>query len=140
MYLLRIMKTAMAPATPATPVVIVGYKEASLLLHIDLSACGTGLEAHNGDEFGLALASIGDLDGDGLPELAISSPYRVSPILKLPDAGMVCILFFKLVEGEVGGQEIQVKSFSVILWKPWERGRRRQSQSCSSPPPTLDVL
>jgi hypothetical protein len=122
-YLLRIMKTAMAPAPPATPVVIVGDKEASLLLHIDLSACGTGLEAHNGDEFGLALASIGDLDGDGLPELAISSPYRVSPILKLPDAGMVCILFFKLVEGEVGGQEIQVKSFSVITLETMGEGQ-----------------
>jgi hypothetical protein len=61
-----------------------------LLHHWQSEVCG--LAAANGDAFGFALAGVGDVDGNGMPDLAISAPYRASPHLARADAGAICLL------------------------------------------------
>jgi hypothetical protein len=71
------------------------------------TACG--LEATSGDAFGFSLTSLGDLNGDGVHELAIGIPYRRSPIYQFADAGAVCIVSFGMAH-----TALHVESSSVI--------------------------
>ena len=80
----------MPSAPPATPVRLAGPGDMLLLHHWQSEVCG--LAAANGDAFGFALAGVGDVDGNGMPDLAISAPYRASPHLARVDAGAICLL------------------------------------------------
>jgi hypothetical protein len=65
------------------------------------SAGGFGGNLKNGDEFGSAVASIGDLDGDGVADLAVGAPYAD---IGGTDSGAVWILFMDR-DGKVRAQQ-----------------------------------
>src|SRR5262245_59784498 len=50
---------------------------------------------HEDDYFGEALANLGDLDGDGIPELAVGAPHVPEPLEANTEAGSVWILFLR---------------------------------------------
>ena len=62
---------------------------------------GFGGALSQGDGFGTSLANVGDLDGDGIPELAVGMPRDNSVVL---DAGSVWILFLR-ADGTVRTEE-----------------------------------
>jgi len=65
------------------------------------SAGGFGGNLKDGDEFGSAVASIGDLDGDGITDLAVGAPYTD---VGGTDSGAVWILFLDS-DGKVKSQQ-----------------------------------
>jgi len=65
------------------------------------SAGGFGGNLKDGDEFGSAVASIGDLDGDGVADLAVGAPYTD---IGGTDSGAVWILFMDR-DGKVKSQQ-----------------------------------
>jgi len=77
---------------PAAPLQLASSADTQVLRRVYASACGIG--ATNGDAFGFALASVGDVNGNGVNDLAIGIPYRSSSIYQHADAGAVCIVSF----------------------------------------------
>ena len=62
---------------------------------------GFGGTLNDGDRFGSAVASIGDLDGDGTGDLAVGAPYAD---VNGPDRGEIWILFMGR-DGKVSSQQ-----------------------------------
>ena len=110
LYLFRVARIEMEP--PATQLHLADAKDVTVLLRLRISHCG--LPPANGDEFAYAVSSLGDLDGDGVHELAIAAPYRESPIYSYTDAGVVCIIFLSQAEKETSAGQISVKFSNVI--------------------------
>lgn len=99
-YVFRIAaKIKMPDLPPARPLHLAGSEDVEALLKLQSTSCKLLLA--NGDEFGYAMTSVGDLDNDGVHELVVSAPYRESPIYSYTDAGAVCILFvgIKRIDG-----------------------------------------
>ena len=65
------------------------------------TAGGFGGKLNDGDQFGSAVASIGDLDGDGVADLAVGAPYTD---VGGADSGAVWILFLDR-DGKVKSQQ-----------------------------------
>ena len=65
------------------------------------SAGGFGGNLKDGDEFGSAVAAIGDLDGDGITDLAVGAPYTDAGGT---DSGAIWILFLD-TDGKVKAQQ-----------------------------------
>jgi len=111
-YVFRIAAEIKMPdLPPARPLHLAGSGDVEVLLKLQSTSCKLPLA--NGDEFGYAMTSVGDLDNDGVHELVVSAPYRESPIYSYTDAGAVCILFvgIKRIDGQ---DRLQVKSSVTI--------------------------
>jgi hypothetical protein len=67
-------------------------------------AGGAGITLADGDLFGAGLAGLGDLDGDGVPDLAAGAPGKEVPFLA--NAGAVWVLFLKNDGGVKSAVEI----------------------------------
>jgi hypothetical protein len=102
----------MASPPPAAQLHLAGAQDVAVMLRLRISHCG--LNPANGDEFAFAVSSLGDLDGDGVDELAVAAPYRESPIYSYTDAGVVCIIFLSQAEKETSTGQISVKFSNVI--------------------------
>jgi hypothetical protein len=112
LYLFRLARIKMKPPPPAAQLHLAGAQDVAVLLRLRISHCG--LNPANGDEFAFAVSSLGDLDGDGVDELAVAAPYRESPIYSYTDAGVICIMFLSQAEKETSTGPISVK-FSKVL-------------------------
>ena len=111
LYLFRLARMKTESPPPTAQLHLAGAQDIAVLLRLRISHCG--LNPANGDEFAFAVSSLGDLDGDGVDELAVAAPYRESPIYSYTDAGVVCIMFLSQAEKETTGQ-ISVKFSNVI--------------------------
>ena len=57
---------------------------------------GFGGELENNDQFGTAIAALGDLDGDGITDLAVGAPFVNDGGIRGINAGAVWILFMNM--------------------------------------------
>jgi hypothetical protein len=112
LYLFRLARMKMESPPPAAKLHLAGPRDVAVLLRLRISHCG--LNPANGDEFAFAISSLGDLDGDGVDELAVAAPFRESPIYSYTDAGVVCIMFLSQAEKETSTGQISVKFSNVI--------------------------
>jgi hypothetical protein len=112
LYLFRLARMKMETPPPAAQLHLAGPRDVAVLLRLRVSDCG--LNPANGDEFAFAISSLGDLDGDGVDELAVAAPFRESPIYSYTDAGVVCIMFLSQAEKETSTGQISVKFSNVI--------------------------
>jgi hypothetical protein len=111
-YVFRVANNVSIPSwPPAVPLHVGGREDMRVTRKLQSSACG--LEPTNGQAFGFALASIGDLDGNGVDDLAVSAPYRTSPQYSLRDAGIVCVFLLGLSGGGKAG-DVSVLSSTVL--------------------------
>src|SRR5438874_7398510 len=78
------------------------------------------LHGAQGSGAGFAVARLGDVNGDGRPDVAIGAPFRALP--DRPNAGTVYVVFGSSATGSVDLDALGASAFAIVGGKNFRAG------------------